>query len=96
MQREVIAVATESGDNEVDLMLHERSDEVHVARQSIEPRDHERHSPEARLIECRCEPGSQQQRVPPRTGLNILIPRLHGQAFLRGKGLNVVALCREP
>jgi hypothetical protein len=44
MQREVVAILPELCDDEVHPMLHESTDEVHVARQTVEPRDDQRAS----------------------------------------------------
>jgi hypothetical protein len=37
VEREVVAVSPECGDDEMHLMLHEPGDEVHVSRKPVEP-----------------------------------------------------------
>ena len=51
MQREFVAVAPERGNDEVHLVLHESGDEMHIARETIEPRDDQGAARCARLLE---------------------------------------------
>ena len=96
MQREVVAVSTERRNDEMHPVLHESGDEVHVARQAVEPRDDQRAAREPRLLQGCRKPRAQQQRILSGAGLNILIPGFDREPFARTERFNVMALRRKP
>jgi hypothetical protein len=95
VKRELITVSTELSHHEMHVVLQERRDEVHVARQTIQTRDDQRTVSGSSLFQSRRERRPQGEWIPAGAGLNILIPRLDGEAFARGEGLDVKTLCRE-
>ena len=58
MQPEVVAILPELCDDEVHPMLHESTDEVHVARQAVEPRDNQRTVSGLGDLQCCRKPSS--------------------------------------
>jgi hypothetical protein len=85
----MVHVATEHGDREVHLVLHEPSDEVYVPRQSVEPRDNEWTARGARLLKSCRKTRPQQRRVLSGARLNILMPGGDRESFALSKILNV-------
>jgi hypothetical protein len=89
MERKFVTVSAEGGHHEVHLMLHQRGDEVNVARQAIQARDDQGALPVARVVQGRRESGALQKGIPSRTGVDILMPGDGCQAFVGGEGFAV-------
>jgi hypothetical protein len=77
MQRKVVAVSTKGRHDNMHLVLHKPGNEVHNARQTVEPPDHQLAARGTRLLERRRKPLAQQQSILTGAGLNVLKPFLY-------------------
>src|SRR5215831_5679957 len=93
VQHELIAISSKCGDDKVHAVLHQATYEVHVAGQTVEPRDDERTSGRLCGFQCRCKSRSQQQRICSRPGLHILMPGRDSEPFALTKDFDLVTLC---
>jgi len=96
MEGEFIAVATQLGHEEMHLVLHQPGDEVHIARQPIQPRDDQWSTRGSGFFQGGGQPGSKEQAVFARAGLNVLMPGFDMESFARSESLDVDPLCGEP
>ena len=95
MQSEVIDVLPKQRHEEMHLVFHQFGDQVHVAREAIQPGDYECATQPARLFQCGGKAWAYQKRISARPGLNILMPGDDLEFFAFAKPLDVEALCRK-
>jgi len=91
----MVTIPSERSDDEMHAMLHQATDEVHIAREAVESRDNQWAVGRLCLLKGCCESRSQQQRVRSRAGLHILVPGFDREAFVGSNGFDLVALRRE-
>jgi hypothetical protein len=96
VQRKVVAIRPESRDDEMHPMFHESGNEVHVARQAIEPRDDQRAPDRLCLPQRYRKPRSQQQRIGSGAGLHILVPGPDYEPFAQRESFDLMALRGQP
>ena len=61
VEREVVTISAQLGHDKMHLVLHESGNEVHVSRQTVEPRNKQRAAPRLRILECRGKSWAQEQ-----------------------------------